>query len=75
MHGRNGLLFDPNDPGTIADAILLALENENLRHEAAGYNLKMLASRAEYGASMKQAEIFYEKTIAAGVESAPRKQS
>jgi glycosyltransferase involved in cell wall biosynthesis len=63
--GRNGLLFDPNDPGAIADAILLALENENLRREAAGYNLKMLASRAEYGASMKQAEIFYEKTIAA----------
>jgi glycosyltransferase involved in cell wall biosynthesis len=63
--GRNGLLFDPNDPNAIADSILLALENENLRREAAGYNLKMLASRAEYEASMRQTEIFYEKTIAA----------
>jgi glycosyltransferase involved in cell wall biosynthesis len=63
-HGKNGLLFDPNQPEAIAGAILTALENENLRLSAAGHNVEMLASRAEYGASMRQTEAFYQKVIA-----------
>jgi hypothetical protein len=61
--GKNGLLFDSGDAGSIAEAILSALENEDLRHEAAGHNQKMLASRADYETCMKQAEAFYERIV------------
>lgn len=60
---ENGLLFDPNHPRSIADAILTALENENLRKRAAGLNQNMIAARAEYGANMKRVENFYSKVI------------
>jgi glycosyltransferase involved in cell wall biosynthesis len=58
-HAHNGLLMDPNDPGSIADAILLGLEREDLRREAAGLNLKLIAVRGEYLQNMKRAEDFY----------------
>ena len=58
-HGENGLLMNPNDPQSIADAILFALEKEDLRHLAAGLNTKMISARAEYGMNMKRAEEFY----------------
>lgn len=60
-HGQNGLLFDSNAPQSIADAILLGLEREDLRTEAAGLNKKIISARAEFGANMKQVEGFYEK--------------
>ena len=44
--GQNGLLVDPNDPQAIASAILIALEREDLRREAAGLNQVMIAARA-----------------------------
>lgn len=59
-HGRNGLLFDPNSPQSIADAILLGLEREDLRTESAGLNTKMISARAEYGANMKKVVEFYD---------------
>lgn len=58
-HGQNGLLFDSNDPQSIADAILLGLEREDLRTEAAGLNGKIISARAEFGANMKRVEEFY----------------
>lgn len=58
-HGQNGLLFDANDPQSIADAILLGLEREDLRTEAAGLNANIISTRAEYGANMKRVEEFY----------------
>ncbi len=49
---ENGLLFDPTDPRSIADAILTAIENKNLRENAAGLNQNIIATRgriqAEY---------------------------
>jgi glycosyltransferase involved in cell wall biosynthesis len=59
-HGQNGLLFDSNDPQSIADALLLGLEREDLRTEAAGLNNKIISTRAEYGANMKRVEEFYQ---------------
>lgn len=59
-HGKNGLLFDSNNPQSIADAILLGLEREDLRTEAAGLNGNMISARAEYGECMKRVEEFYE---------------
>jgi glycosyltransferase involved in cell wall biosynthesis len=62
-HGRNGLLVDPNDPQALADAILLGLEREDLRREAAGLNAKMISARAEYGMNMKRVAEFYKSII------------
>jgi glycosyltransferase involved in cell wall biosynthesis len=57
--GQNGLLVDPNDPQAIADAVLVALDREDLRREAAGLNLKLIATRAEYQLNMGRVEEFY----------------
>jgi glycosyltransferase involved in cell wall biosynthesis len=62
--GENGLLFDPSDPHSVATSILLALENKNLRNQAAGFNREMIAERAEYGQNMKRVEEFYRSVIA-----------
>ena len=61
--GENGLLFDSNDPQSIADALLVAIENKNLRREAAGLNQNIIAARAEYTDSMKRAVEFYEGIV------------
>jgi hypothetical protein len=65
-HTQNGLLFDSNDSGSIARAILTGLEDETLRTTAAAYNERMLASRAEYGTCMSQAEGLYKKVLGEG---------
>lgn len=58
-HGQNGLLVDPADPQSIADAILSGLEREDLRREAAGLNANIISTRAEFGVNMKRVEEFY----------------
>ncbi|MBI5352192.1 MAG: glycosyltransferase family 4 protein [Chloroflexi bacterium] len=58
-HGQNGLLVNPNDPQSIADGILLAIQREDLRNEAAGLNANMISTRAEYGMNMKKVGEFY----------------
>jgi len=60
---ENGLLFDANHPRSIADAILTAVKNENLRHQAAGLNQNMIAARAEYETNMHRVEKFYSKVV------------
>jgi len=58
-HGQNGLLVNPHDPKAIADAILLGLEREDLRRDAAGLNEKIISARAEYQQNMRRADEFY----------------
>lgn len=60
---KNGLLFNSNDPQSIADAIVTAIENKNLREKAAGLNREIISTRAEYGHNMKRAEEFYKQII------------
>jgi glycosyltransferase involved in cell wall biosynthesis len=62
-NGQNGLLVDPNNPQAIADAILIALEREDLRREAAGLNAKIISARAEYEQNMEKVREFYESVI------------
>jgi glycosyltransferase involved in cell wall biosynthesis len=62
-HAQNGLLVDPNNPQAIADAILIALEREDLRREAAGLNAKIISARAEYGENMEKVGKFYETVL------------
>ena len=61
--GENGLLFDSNDEQSIANAIIHAIENKNLRSKAAGLNQEIIATRAEYKSNMVKAEEFYRLVI------------
>jgi glycosyltransferase involved in cell wall biosynthesis len=56
---ENGLLFDSTNPQSIADAIIVAIENKNLRSKAAGLNQAIISARAEYKMNMQRAEEFY----------------
>ncbi len=58
---ENGLLFDATDPRSIAEGIVAAIQNKNLRKEAAGLNQNIIAARAEYKQNMFKAEEFYAK--------------
>jgi glycosyltransferase involved in cell wall biosynthesis len=57
---ENGLLFDSNDSQSIATALIEAIENKNLREEAAGLNREIISARAEYSESMRRADEFYQ---------------
>jgi glycosyltransferase involved in cell wall biosynthesis len=65
--GENGLLFDPANPQSIADALLTSMENKNLRERAAGLNQNIIATRAEYQHNMKRAAEFYDRLLARSV--------
>jgi glycosyltransferase involved in cell wall biosynthesis len=60
-HGKNGLLFEATDSQAIADAIVHAIENKNLRQFAAGWNQDMISARAEYGKNMQRVDKFYQQ--------------
>ena len=60
---QNGLLFDSTNPQSIADAIIHAIENKNLRNKAAGLNQEIISARAEYKQNMQKAEEFYEEVV------------
>ena len=57
--GVNGLLVDPADPKALAEAILTALNQPELRQRAREQNLRLVDERAEYGKTMSRAEQFY----------------
>jgi len=61
---ENGLLFDSNHPQSIADAIIHAIENKNLRTKAEGLNREIISTRAEYEENMKRVEEFYKEVTA-----------
>jgi glycosyltransferase involved in cell wall biosynthesis len=56
---ENGLLCDSTDPQSIADAIVSAIENKNLRNKAADLNQTIISARAEYQRNMQRVEEFY----------------
>ncbi|HEY5730905.1 MAG TPA: glycosyltransferase family 4 protein [Anaerolineales bacterium] len=60
---ENGMLFDSTNPQSIADAIIHAIENKNLREKAAGLNIEIISARAEYKNNMERAEEFYRLVI------------
>jgi glycosyltransferase involved in cell wall biosynthesis len=61
--GVNGLLVDPGDPQSLADAICEALANPELRTRASEVNLAMVRKRAGYENMMGEALKFYESII------------
>ena len=60
---ENGLLFDSNDPRSIANAITTALENKSMRNKAEGLNQNMIIARAEYRHNMQRVEEFYRNVL------------
>ena len=61
--GVNGFLVDPRSPRALADAILNALRDPQLRLAAQEHNTRLIAERAEYRRVMKEAEGFYQRLI------------
>ena len=61
--GINGLLIDSGDPSSLADAIIKAIKDKDLRAQAAGQNEALIASRAEYARNMARAEEFYQSVV------------
>jgi glycosyltransferase involved in cell wall biosynthesis len=58
--GVNGLLVEPSSPQSLAEAILLALANPELRASAAEKNLEIIRQRAEINAVRASTEVFYQ---------------
>jgi glycosyltransferase involved in cell wall biosynthesis len=61
--GVNGLLVDPSDPKVLAEAILTAISQPELRIQASERNLQLVRERAEYEKVMQEAEEFYGRLI------------
>jgi glycosyltransferase involved in cell wall biosynthesis len=61
--GINGLLVDPSDPDSLAEAILSALDQPELRARAAEHNRRIITDRADYAQNMTQAEAFYNRLV------------
>ena len=61
--GQNGYLFNPRDPGDIAQAIVRALRNKDNFEAMRKRNWAQLEQRADYYKNMKIAEELYYKLI------------
>ena len=61
--GQNGLLVNPDDPASIAQGILMALEDDALQQRASVLNAGLIAGRAEHGQVMRSARTFYRSLI------------
>lgn len=57
--GLNGLLADPRDPHSLAQAMLLGFEQDGLFERAQPLNARLIAARAAYPTVMAQAVEFY----------------
>jgi glycosyltransferase involved in cell wall biosynthesis len=61
--GQNGLLVDPTNPQNVAEAIVEALRNKDLRRQAAGLNHNIIIERAEFTRCMAAAAAFYQRIV------------
>jgi glycosyltransferase involved in cell wall biosynthesis len=58
--GSNGLLVEPASPQGLAEAVLLALDNPDLRRDAEVKNSLLIAERAEIGSVGEKIRLLYE---------------
>ena len=61
--GINGLLFDPGEPESLAQAVCIALAQPQLRIRASEYNIHLIQERADYEQVMGQAILFYQQLV------------
>src|SRR5690606_37628916 len=65
--GVNGLLVEPDKPQALAEAILMAVDNPDMRRRAAEANAQIVSARASSEVVRAQIDAFYRK--AAGQEA------
>lgn len=61
--GENGLLVDPCDPNALANAILTALNNADLRSTAAHHNAQIIREKAGVKAARSKVKELYEQLL------------
>jgi glycosyltransferase involved in cell wall biosynthesis len=61
--GVNGLLVEPDKAQALAEALVLALENPDLREQAAEANRSIIQERAELNLVRSQIAVFYERLL------------
>lgn len=61
--GENGLLVDPADTQELAEAIVQAISQPEMRQAAREKNLRVVKDRAEYGKCMGMVDDWYRKVI------------
>jgi glycosyltransferase involved in cell wall biosynthesis len=61
--GVNGLLCDPSNPESLAQAIVRAQNDEDLRRQAAVQNRTLITERADYQKIMISVQEFYREVI------------
>ncbi len=61
--GKNGTLVDPASADQVAEAIAHALENAEVREQAAVENIRIVETRADYEQGMQRAKAFYEELL------------
>ena len=61
--GENGFLVNPNDHKELANAIIKAIKDKELRHSARKINREIIETRANYEVVMQQAVEHYENLI------------
>lgn len=66
VEGVNGLFCDPENPESIATAILHGLRDESLRARARTHNFHLIGERADYSRTMARVEAFYSSVLRSG---------
>lgn len=61
--GINGSLIDPGDHFELAQAVIDALTNQELREKAARQNIALINDKAEFKTSMSKADKFYRTVL------------
>jgi glycosyltransferase involved in cell wall biosynthesis len=69
--GVNGMLVEPRKPQSLAEAILLALDNPELRSTAAEINMGLIRKRAEASFVRSQVEVFYNRLVGSRTTTRP----
>ena len=62
-NGRNGSLVEPHDPQQLAQTIITAVKNPQLRAEAASYNRALISTRADIRITSPKIKTFYDQVI------------
>ncbi|MCA9892826.1 MAG: glycosyltransferase [Anaerolineae bacterium] len=63
-HGQNGLLYDPTDSDALAEALIKAIQDADMRTRGAKMSREIIEQRADQKAVIPQAEAFYETVLA-----------
>lgn len=61
--GGNGLLIDPSQPESLAQAVIEAFANPSLRKQAAEANTRLVRDWASYADGMAKADAFYAEIV------------